>query len=376
MLVVDRVEAAQREEREVLAVEREHRVGVAEAALGDRHRLAVFEPHEDDLREARAHRVAVGEPGAVRGERDVVDLAVAAAGQLAELTVREQEQAPVVGGEGDALAVGRGHELQHAAELAEPLRLRRVGGARVERGDAHGVLAERVVDPHRAVLAQRRGEPGPHARGGLQRAGGAVAVGEPVHRAPDADDAGPAGRVRAHAAQPLARRDAVGLAGGAGAAEPDVEEPGFAVEVVEQPELPGRLVDHAGAVGGGVPGVERGRARRAVVRAVVGVAAQVRSPAVEGVEVAPALVVGEERDPVADQHRRVEVAVEVGGEPHERCRRGSTTACPRCRRGSASATPSRGSWWPRAARTGLRSAARDRPAGRAAAAGVCRRPPG
>ena len=139
-------------------------------------------------------------------------------------------------------------------------------------------------------------------------------MGEPVHRAPDADDAGPAGGIRAHAAQPLARRDAVGLAGGAGAAEPDVEEPGFAVEVVEQPELPGRLVDHPGAVGGGVPGVERGRA----VGPVVGVAAQVRSPAVEGVEVAPALVVGEERDAVADQHRRVEVAVEVGGEAHER----------------------------------------------------------
>ena len=85
MLVVDGVEAAQGEEREVLAVEGEHRVGVAEAAFGDRHRLAVVQPHEDDLGAAGADRVAVGQPGAVRGERDVVDLAVAAAGELAEL---------------------------------------------------------------------------------------------------------------------------------------------------------------------------------------------------------------------------------------------------------------------------------------------------
>ena len=134
----------------MLAVEREHRIGVAEAALGDRHRLAVFQPHEDDLREARADRVAVGQPRAVRGERDVVDLAVAAAGQLAELTIGEQEQPPVVGGEGDALAVGRGHELQHAAELAEPLRSRGASGARGSSGAMQTASSPSASSTHTA----------------------------------------------------------------------------------------------------------------------------------------------------------------------------------------------------------------------------------
>ena len=201
---------------------------------------------------------------------------------------------------------GAGAELQHPADLAvaeAPCR-RRGGRAWVERRDAHGVLAERVVHPHRAVLPQRRREAGPHACGGVQGAGRAVAVGEPVHGAADGDDAGPAGGVGADAAQPVAGGDAVRLAGGAGAAQADVDGPGRRVEVVEEPQLSGRLVDDAGAVGGGVADVERGRA----VGAVIGVAAQAPdiSTAVEPerVEVAPALVVGEERDAVADQHRR------------------------------------------------------------------------
>ena len=221
-------------------------------------------------------------------------------------------------GEGDALAVGRGHELQHPAELAEPLHLGCVGGARIERGDADGVLAERVVDPHHAVVPQRRREPGADAGRGVQGAGRAVAVGEPVHGAADGDDAGPAGGVRADAAQPVARGDAVRLARGARAAQPDVEAAGLGVErVVQQPEPPGRLVDDAGAVGGGVAGVERGRA--VACRGRCGGAG--RSRRAEGVEVAPALVVAEERDAVADQHRGVEVAVEVRGEADERALR-------------------------------------------------------
>ena len=142
-------------------------------------------------------------------------------------------------GEGDALAVGRGLQLQHAAHLAcaEALLGRGVGGARVERGDADRVLPERVVHPHGPVGAQRRGEAGADAVAGEQRAGRAVAVGEPVHGAADGDDARPSRRVRRDRAQPLARRDPGRLARGAGAAQPDVDRPGFGVERVEQPEL-------------------------------------------------------------------------------------------------------------------------------------------
>ena len=129
--------------------------------------------------------------------------------------------------------------------------LGRFGGARVERGDADRILAERVVDPDRAVLAQRCRQPGADAGRGVQAAGGTVAVGEPVHGAAHGGDAGAAGGVGADTAQPVARADPVGLTGGAGAAEVDIERAGFVVERFEQPEPSGQLVDDARAVGTG-----------------------------------------------------------------------------------------------------------------------------
>ncbi len=73
-------------------------------------------------------------------------------------------------------------------------------------------------------------------------------------------------------------------------------------EGVDEPEVTGALVDDPGAVAGGVPGVEL---------LVVGVPAQVGAVGQAGVQVADALVVGEEGDPAVHEHRGVEVALEV-----------------------------------------------------------------
>ena len=62
-----------------------------------------------------------------------------------------------------------------------------------------------------------------------------------------------------------------------------------------------------------MPDVEGGRA----VGPVVGVSREARAVGAEGVDVAPALVVGEERDALADQHRGIQVAVDLGSQPGE-----------------------------------------------------------
>ncbi len=99
-------------------------------------------------------------------------------------------------------------------------------------------------------------------------------------------------------------RHLVGAPAGARAAEADLELAGGGVggQGVDEPEVPGALVDDPGAVAGGVPGVEL---------VVVGVAAQVGAVGQAGVEVADALVVGEEGDPAAHEHRGVQVPFEV-----------------------------------------------------------------
>ena len=86
----------------------------------------------------------------------------------------------------------------------------------------------------------------------------------------------------------------------------------------QDPQLSGRLVDHPLAVGAGVPGVERGRPGCAVV----GVPAQAGAVGGQRVDVAPALVVGEEGDPpLASRTRRAsasrQLPVQVGGDPDE-----------------------------------------------------------
>src|SRR5690606_25357301 len=176
-------------------------------------------------------------------------------------------------------------------------------------GDLDGVLALGVGDvgdlPGRAEHLR---EPDPHARGVGEGAGGAVAVGEPVQAAADHDGAGPARFVDGDGVQVLSGGHLVAAAPGARAAEAHVEavREGAGGEVVHHPQVAGALVDDPGAVTGGVAGVEG---------VVVGVAAQVGAVVGAGVEVAHALVVGEEGDPSGDEHRGVQVSVDAVEQP-------------------------------------------------------------
>ena len=130
-------------------------------------------------------------------------------------------------------------------------------------------------------------------------------MGEPVQAAAHDDGTRPARLVDGEAVHVLGGRHLVGPPAGPRTAEPDVQaaREGGGGEVVDHPQVARALVDHPGAVGGGVPGVEG---------VVVGVPAQVGAVVGAGVEVADALVVGEEGDPSADEHRAGEVAVDVG----------------------------------------------------------------
>ncbi len=134
-------------------------------------------------------------------------------------------------------------------------------------------------------------------------------MGEPVQAAADDDGAGPAGGVHGQRVDVAGGGHLVRTPSRARAAEADVElaRGGVLVEGVHQPEVAGALVDHAGAVAGGVAGVEL---------LVVGVAAQAGAVGQAGVEVADALVVGEEGDAAADEHRRVQVPLDVLQQAH------------------------------------------------------------
>ncbi len=101
----------------------------------------------------------------------------------------------------------------------------------------------------------------------------------------------------------------VGTPPGPGAAEVYLQPARYGVgrlQVVDQPEVARALVDDPGAVAGRVPGVEG---------VVVGVAAQVGAVRPARVEVADALVVGEEGDAAPDEHRRLQVAADVRQQP-------------------------------------------------------------
>ncbi len=323
MLVVDRVEAAPGQEREVLAVGRERGVGVGEPGLGDRHQRVVGEPGEHDPGEVGLDRVAVGEPRAVGRPAQVGDLPVGAPRELTQRAVArvQYEQPAVVRGQRHRGAIGCGRELEHAAHRTrgEPAQRRGLGTA-VERGDAHGVLALGVVHPHRAILAQRPGQPGPDAGLAEQGAGRTVAVGEPVDRAADQRDARAPGAVGRGPGERAGRAEAVRVAGAARTTEPHVQPPGRGVERLEEPQLARRLVDDPLPVGAGVPHVERGGAGTTVV----GVAPQAGAVDGERVEVAPALMVGQERDAQAPaaphEHRGGELPVQLRGQPDELAR--------------------------------------------------------
>ncbi len=315
MLVVDRVEGAGGEEGEVLAVQGEGRGVVLEAQRGRLAHRQVGGVGELELAQRLRAGVGPGEPGGVGREDEAGGVAVLAAVDLADLAALalDEQDPPVVRGDGDAAAVGGHGEVQHPAELPGGQAPR--GGAGGEPGggrELQGVVALGVRHPHHpflAVGAEGARQPVAHAGRDGERAGGAGAVGDPVHPAAHRDGAAARGVVGGRGAEPVGGVDRVGLEVDAGAAEPDVQPARFrTVQVVQRPQFTGGGVDDAGAVGGGVPGVE------AVERAV---AAQVGAVGEGGVEGAGALVVGEEGDPVADPEGVLDVAVEVGVQPDE-----------------------------------------------------------
>lgn len=256
-----------------------------------------------------------GEPGGVGREDEPCHLAVLAAVHLADLSgLPLDEQHPaVVRGDGDPVAVGRHGEPEDAAHLpgGDPAR----GGARSDaggRGELQRVVALRVRHPHHPLLAlhpEGARQPGPYAVLGGERAGGAGAVRDPVDGAAHGDRAAPGRVVGRGGAEPAGGVHRERLEVDALPAQPDVEPARLGpVQVVQQPQLTGGRVHDPGAVGGRVPGVE------AVDR---GVPPQVGPVGEGGVQSPDALVVRQERDPVADPQRVLDVPVQLGVQPHE-----------------------------------------------------------
>lgn len=215
-----------------------------------------------------------------------------------------------MGGDGEPFAVGVGDEFLDPAEVAggEAAQGPVAAGAG-QIGDLDGVLALGVGDiGDLAAAAEHLGEPDPYAGGVDDRAGRAVAVGQPVEAAAYGDGAGAAGLVDGDRVDVVGGGHLVAAPADALAAESHLQLPGAGVggEGVDDPQVAGALVDDPAAVAGGVPGVEL---------VVVGVPEQVGAAGQAGVEVADALVVGEEGDPAVDGHGAVEVAADVGQQP-------------------------------------------------------------
>ncbi|GHI33689.1 hypothetical protein Sdagh_54190 [Streptomyces daghestanicus] len=338
--VVDRVEAAPGEEGEVAAVAGEDRVLVLEAAVGDvddDRAVPPVDPGHLDLPQGAADTgVGPGQPAAVRGEGEVAHGAVDGPDQLghsrAAGTVRaglravvravsragvrtgvrdvEQQQPAVVRGDRQSPARRVGDRLQHPAQPpgGQPARLPAAGGPG-QVGDLHGVLAAGVGDAgDPAAPAEHLRQPDPDPGGVGEGAGGTVPVGEPVQAAAHHHRAGPARLVHGDAVDVLGGGHLVGTQSRAGAVEPDVQaaRPGVRREVVDDPQLARALVDHAGAVARRVPGVEG---------VVVGVPAQAGAVVRARVQVADALVVGEEGDPAAGEQGGVQMPAEPFEEP-------------------------------------------------------------
>ncbi len=315
VFVVDRVEGAGGEERQVLAVEGEGGREVAEAQRGGLGHRQIGGVGELELAQRARAGVGPGEPGGVGREDQPARLAVLAAVDLTDLAAVpfDEQDPPVVRGDGGLAAVGRHGEPEHPAELpgGEPAR-GGAGGAAGGGRELQRVLALGVGDPHHPLLALRAEgarQPGAYAVLVGERAGGARAVGDPVHGTAYGYGAAAAGVVGGGGTEPAGGANRLGLEVDALPAEPDLQAARLgAVEVVQDPQLAGGGVDDTGAVGGRVAGVE------AVDR---GVAAQVGAVGEGGVEGAGALVVGEERQPVTDPRRVLQVAVQLLVQPDE-----------------------------------------------------------
>ena len=203
-----------------------------------------------------------------------------------------------------------GGQAQHVAEetLSEPdgLGLRLIG----HRGDLERVVPRGVGDPdHLAGVAEHPRQPRPGAGIDVQRTGRPVLVRQPVHRTPHLDHAGLTGLVRVEGAQVVFCRDQPRRPAHGRGTEADVQLARFGrVRAVQDPDIAGHMVHDPVPVGGRVPGVQA---------IMIGVPAHAAAVHPAGIDVAGALVIGQEEQPPADQHRPAELAVDVREQPGE-----------------------------------------------------------
>ncbi len=327
VLVVDGVEGPRGQEHQVLAVRGERGRVVLEAEWSRFGDGQVGGVGELELAQRARAGVRPGEPGRVGREDQSGHVPVLAAVDFADLAglPLDEQQAPVVRGDRHPAPVGCHGEFQDSAELpgAEPAR-RGTGRETGRRCELQRVVALRVRHPDHPLLAvhpEGARQPGPYAGFGGERAGGAGAVGDPVHGAADTDRAAARGVVGRRLPEGTGGVQRVCLPVGALSAEPDVEPARLGpVEVVQEPQFPGGGVHETGAVTRGVPGVE----------AVEGGVPAEFGPVGEGrVHRAHALVVGEERDPPPlsaslergdphpHPHRVLDVPVQLLVQPYE-----------------------------------------------------------
>ena len=248
----------------------------------------------------------VGQPARVGGERQAGDVAVDGAVQLGDRAVAIQaEQPAVVAGQGKQPPVRGGCQLQHPAELAGCQPADRAGAAELDDLDRIGTLGIGQVGDRGADLGRigRLGRAGqdhrlavPDAGGAGQHPGRAVAVGQQDDAAAHLDHAGPAGPVHLEVTQLLCDADLGRRPTRARAGQLDLEPARLRVcgQAVQQPQLACLLVDQPAAVAGQL-------AR--VVLGVIGVPAQVAPVGTHRVDVAVALEVGQECQPVRQPGR-------------------------------------------------------------------------
>ena len=326
-VVVDRLEGAQAQQRQVLAVGAERGGGVLELPGGESAagRLLGLGVRDHQARELPGVRLGPHQPAAVRRPGQVADLAAAAAADLAHVVqARRRDRAVgvglpagvparrgvrslpvrllggvletaqghqahhvVVADDRDAGAVGRGDGVQDPAHLAhgqadllaaavQPRQRQHVGadaalltigeGLRIGDEQGEGGAAER---PHL---------PQPQPAGPGEQPRRTAAMGEGVRGAAPLDDARARVVQGPHGQQVLARRGGARQSGGADAGGEHLDFPRCGLEGVHREEAPAGAEHDRASVG-------RGLAQVALLGGEGGVGAQVRAVGGDGPQV-------------------------------------------------------------------------------------------
>ena len=203
---------------------------------------------------------------------------------------------------------GAAARLHHAAD--DPLG--QADGPRLarHRGDLQRVGAGGVGDPrHLPGLTQHPGQPGPGPRIDVQRPGRAVLMRQPVHRPPHLHHTGLPGPVTIQATQMISSRDQPRRTSRGRGTERDLEptRPGRA-GAIQHPDVPRHVIHDPVPIGRRVPGVHP---------VMIGMPPQAGAVQRTRVDVARALMIGQEKQPPADQHRAGQLTTDPGQDPGE-----------------------------------------------------------